>query len=196
MNPMPAGVFVFLHGHDDTPERWGAVAEAMAPAGWLVERPRGPVATDGGAAWFGADEHGAPVPAQVHAALDEVGGHLRDARRHHGVDADRVVLAGFSQGGAMALLHAVRAGAEPVAAVVAVAGWLPDVEGVDPMVERLSAARVLVAHGGDDEDVPLLLGRAAARLLERQGHDVTFVERDADHDPTPFAADVRAWLTT
>ena len=49
---------------------------------------------------------------------------------------------------------------------------------------------MLIAHGRDDDVVPFPLGRSVARLLERQGHTVTFVARDTGHDPTRARAPV------
>jgi predicted esterase len=197
-------VLVFLHGHDDDASTWRAAAEAMAPAGCIVERPTGPRTTATGASWFGTDRDGMPIAAEVHRALDAVADHLRAAARRHGATPGETVLAGFSQGAALALLHALRppvAGGDdhtnragPLGAVVAVSGWLPEVGGIPATVDRPGAARLLVAHGTDDDVVPLLLGRSVARLLERQGHDVTFVERATGHDPGPFAPAVREWL--
>jgi predicted esterase len=189
------GVLVFLHGHDDSAERWRAAAEAMAPAGWAVERPTGPRPAPGGASWFGSDDDGLPDAGQVHAALDAVAAHVRAAAERHGTGIGAVTLAGFSQGAALALLLALRSpGTDQLAAVVAVSGWLPDVEGIAPVTDRLAARRVLIAHGTDDDVVPFPLGRSVARLLQRQGHDVTTVEHDTGHDPTPFAGDIRDWL--
>jgi phospholipase/carboxylesterase len=189
-------VVVFLHGHDDDAGRWAAAAGAMAPPGCAVERPTGPVATPAGAAWFGSGDDGLPRTAEVRAALDEVDGHLRGAAERHRAAPAEIALVGFSQGAAVALLHALTPGAVPVGAVAAVSGWLPDVDGLAPDLDRPGTGRVLVAHGTDDDVVPLPLGRSVARLLERRGHDVTFVERGAGHDPGPFAADVRAWLSS
>jgi phospholipase/carboxylesterase len=195
-----SGVLVFLHGHDDDADRWRAAAEAMAPTGWAVERPTGPVAvaTGDGRAWFGADDDGVPDPDGVHAALAAVDRLVREAAARHGATPAQTALVGFSQGGAVALLHYLGPSGPdgPAAgAVVAVSAWLPDVEGRSPLAAVPGATRLLIAHGSDDETVPLPLGRSVARLLERQGHAVTFVEHDTGHDPMPFAADVRAWLS-
>jgi phospholipase/carboxylesterase len=187
-------VLVFLHGHDDDADRWRTAAEAMAPDGWVVERPTGPLAGPGGASWFGHDDDGLPVPGQVHAALDAVAGQVRAAADRRGVTPADVVLAGFSQGGAVALLHALRPADPPLAAVVAIAAWLPDVEGLVPGPGPLGTDRLLIAHGAEDDVVPLPMGRSVARLLQRFGHDVTFVEGPAAHDPGPLAPVVRHWL--
>jgi phospholipase/carboxylesterase len=190
-------VLVFLHGYDDDADRWRPAAEAMAPAGCVVERPTGPVRTPTGAAWFGDDGDGLPLPGEVRAALDAVAGHVRAAAGRHGAAPAEVALAGFSQGAAVALLYALHPdlpASDAPGAVVAVSGWLPEVDGIPPPDGVPRRTRLLVAHGTDDDVVPLPLGRSVARLLERRGHDITFVEREAGHDPDPFAADVRDWL--
>jgi phospholipase/carboxylesterase len=194
-------VIVFLHGYDDDAGTWAAAAATMAPDGWTVVRPTGPFATPAGRhSWFGADENGVPRPDEVRTALAAVAGHVRAAAADRGGPAGDVVLAGFSQGAALALLYALAddgegpGGRPRPAAVVAVAGWLPDVDGVPATGATLATDRLLIAHGRNDEVVPFPLGRSVARLLERQGHAVTFVAEDAEHDPAPLAPAVRAWL--
>jgi phospholipase/carboxylesterase len=185
---------LFLHGHDDTADRWKAAAEAMAPGGWIVERPTGPFPTKTGASWFGSGTDGLPRPAEVRTGLDALAASIRSTATRLGATPADLALVGFSQGAALALLHALTPGTEPVGAVAAVAGWLPDVDGIAPDLDRLGTARLLLAHGRGDEVVPYPLGRSVARLLERRGHAVRFVERDAGHTPDPFSGDVRAWL--
>jgi predicted esterase len=45
---------------------------------------------------------------------------------------------------------------------------------------------VVLVHGEADEVVPVAQGRSAARVLERAGIDVTFVERDTGHVLAPL----------
>jgi phospholipase/carboxylesterase len=194
-------VLLFLHGHDDDAGTWAAAAAAMAPDGWTVIRPTGPRATaTGRRSWFGADDDGVPRADEVRAALADVAGHLRAAAADHRVGPERVVLAGFSQGAALALLYVLADDAGLPAdrprpgAAVAVAGWLPDVDGLAATGATLATDRLLMAHGRDDEVVPFPLGRSVARLLERQGHTVAFVAGEGGHDPAPLASAVRAWL--
>jgi phospholipase/carboxylesterase len=186
---------IFLHGHDDDADRWVTAATAMTPTGWVLDRPTGPVPTGAGrAAWFETGEHGQIDPSAGRAALDAVASHVSATAGRLGVTSAEVALVGFSQGAAVALLHALTPGTEPLAATVAIAGWLPEIDGWSPALDG-PVGRLLIAHGADDEVVPLPLGRSVARLLDRQGHDVTFVEREVSHEPDPFAEDIRTWLT-
>jgi len=57
-----------------------------------------------------------------------------------------------------------------------------------------TARQLVVTCQDDDEVVPLPLGRSVARLLDRRGVPVTFVEQPVGHTLEPFAPDIRAWI--
>jgi predicted esterase len=79
-------------------------------------------------------------------------------------------------------------------AVAALAAYLPHRE-ADQDPSLLSGRPVLVAHGADDEIVDALLGRSAAKALERAGAQVSWVEVDGGHTLHPHLVDaLRAWL--
>lgn len=192
----PPATLILLHGHDDDPDAAVPLARSMAGVAWNVVVPHGPVATgDGRRAWWRSDDDGAPVDADVAEAVaivDDV------VRRHAGVTP--VVLGGFSQGGALALVLALRASTpgdldDAVAGAFAVGAWLPDLVGLEPDLARTAEQRlpVLVGHGEDDEAVPLMLGRSAARLLDRAGVPVTYVQLEVGHELAPFVHSVAPW---
>lgn len=191
-------VVVLLHGHDDDPERFEHLGATLTGRGRTVVVPRGPLPTGPDRlGWFDTVD-GEPDPTGVRAAVgaldDVVAGLTAD-----GVPPDRIVVVGFSQGGAVALLWATRPpdaapGVGAVGALAVVAGWLPHVEGLDPDLAAAAGSPVWIAHGTDDEVVPWPLGRGAARALERAGASVTFVELETDHHLEPFLEDLRAWL--
>jgi phospholipase/carboxylesterase len=115
--------------------------------------------------------------------------------RARGVPARRLVLAGFSQGGAMALHTALRH-PEPLAGIVALSTWLP-------LAAKLAAERspasagvpVFLAHGTEDPMVPLALARAARDVLETLGHAVEWREYPTGHAVCPEeVADIAAFL--
>ncbi len=194
-------VMVFLHGHGDRPDEYLRLAPQLLPDGVVLVAPRGPCELDDGTlAWFGAGPDGGPDPAQLAAGLDAVSSAISDACAAHEITPDQVVLGGFSQGGAAALAWSLRRGAlgrgltPRVAAVLCVAGWLPDAEGLDLDLATPVDVPFLVAHGTDDDAVPAPMGRSVVRVLERSGWDVTFVDGDHGHELAPFAATIRSWL--
>jgi phospholipase/carboxylesterase len=83
-----------------------------------------------------------------------------------GIAADRIVLAGFSQGGAIALHTGLRH-AEALGGILALSTYLPLAETLER--EQSPASRrvpIFMAHGTDDPVVPLALAEASRAALE------------------------------
>ena len=205
MSAEPSGPLsvVFLHGHGDRPDEYRQLAAQFLPAGVSLVLPAGPCARrDGTLAWFEADPEGGPDPAQLVAALAAVDTAVADACHVHATTAERVVVGGFSQGGAVALAWALARGSlgrgrgPRVAGIFCVAGWLPDADCLDLALASVVDVAFLIAHGEHDEAVPLPMGRSVMRVLERNGWTVTFAGGDHGHELAPFAAVLRTWLTT
>lgn len=117
----------------------------------------------------------------------------REAER--GVPAQRVVLAGFSQGGAVAL-HAGLRYEHALAGILALSTYLPL---PDALAAEASAANrrvpIMMAHGLHDEVVPLLAAQLACRILDAQGYAVDWRTYSMAHALCPDEiADLRAWL--
>jgi phospholipase/carboxylesterase len=94
----------------------------------------------------------------------------RENRR--GVPSERIVVAGFSQGGAIALAAAVRH-PQPLGGVVALSTYLPIAESTE--AERSQANRgvpVFMAHGSLDPVVGHALGLMSKGFLENLGYRV------------------------
>jgi len=98
-----------------------------------------------------------------------------------GIPPERIALAGFSQGGAIALHLGLRY-AERLAGVVALSTWLPRTDTLDEeAAEANRKTPVFVAHGTMDPMVPVERGRAARLALEQRGYDVTYAEYPMQH---------------
>ena len=112
-----------------------------------------------------------------------------------GIPANRIVLAGFSQGCAMALLTGLRH-AERLAGIIGMSGYLPLAETTDR--ERSDANRltpVFLAHGSQDPVVPLAAGTASRDALKALGYDVEFHEYRMPHSVCPQEIrDMNRWL--
>ena len=98
-----------------------------------------------------------------------------------GVAAKHIVLAGFSQGGAVALYTALRY-AEPLAGVLALSTYLPL---ADTSAAELQAGNVgvpiFMAHGDADPIVPLDAAVQSRRWLQELGLNVEWHEYAMQH---------------
>ncbi|PBS11535.1 carboxylesterase [Lysobacteraceae bacterium NML93-0792] len=181
--PTPEWAVIWLHGlgadgHDFVP----LVPELVRP-GWPAIRflfPHAPVRAvtiNNGTrmrAWYDivdfdlanrADETGVlESVAQVDALI------AREGAR--GIPASRVILAGFSQGGAVTLAAGLRR-REPLAGLVGLSTYLPAANGAQAaLVDGANRQPVFMAHGTQDPVVPLLAGQQSAALLRQFGFDV------------------------
>jgi phospholipase/carboxylesterase len=120
---------------------------------------------------------------------------LLERETARGVRAARIVLAGFSQGGAIALQTGLRHG-EPLAGILALSTYLPLAATLER--ERSAANQevpVFMAHGRHDDLIPISRARLSREVLERLGYRVEW--RDY---PMPHAVcaeeigDIGAWL--
>ena len=89
-----------------------------------------------------------------------------------GMPSNRIVLAGFSQGGAIALQAGLRH-REPLAGIVAMSTYLTLEESLAAEGAAANkAVPILMAHGTQDEVVPLRLAEASRSALQAKGYEV------------------------
>jgi len=174
-------------GHDFEP----IVPELALPADAAVRfvfphAPVRPVTLNAGMrmrAWY--DIQGLDRQArQDEAGLTEAAGHTRaliarEAER--GVPPERLVLAGFSQGGAVAL-HAGLRHPERLAGIMGLSSYLPLRERLD--AEAAAANRhtpILLAHGEHDPVLAFELGTASRDALQAAGYDVEWHQYPMEH---------------
>lgn len=92
------------------------------------------------------------------------------AQRATGIDSRRIVLAGFSQGAAIAL-HTGLHHAEPLAGIIALSGYLPLMDAFATNAHPANARTpVFLAHGTFDDIVPPRLGERTRATLEQNGY--------------------------
>jgi len=182
--PQPAWTVLWLHGLGDSGEGWAPVVPELVRKDWPSVRfvfphaPVRPVTINNGLrmrAWYDirdfqdlanrADAEGVEQSvAQVEALI------AREAER--GVPAARVVLAGFSQGGAITLAAGL-CRREPLAGLIALSTYLPLGERlIREAAPAASAQPVFMAHGSHDPVVPFQGGEIAAAGLRSLGFQV------------------------
>jgi len=92
--------------------------------------------------------------------------------RERGIDPARVVLAGFSQGGAIALQVGLRH-ANRLAGIVALSTYLTLEDSLDAEASSANKATpIFMAHGTQDAVVPLQLAEVSRATLEKHGYSV------------------------
>jgi len=111
-----------------------------------------------------------------------------------GIPSDRIVVAGFSQGGAVALYTALRY-EERLAGLMLLSTYLV---GDTLEAERSPANRgipILQAHGTEDPMVPIRGGEQARAELERLGYGVDWRTYPIQHEVSPLEiTHIGAWL--
>jgi phospholipase/carboxylesterase len=89
-----------------------------------------------------------------------------------GVPSERIVLAGFSQGGVIALQTGLRH-ASRLAGIVALSTYLALDESLDAEATAANKSTpIFMAHGTEDQVVPMRLAELARASLERRGYRV------------------------
>jgi len=115
--------------------------------------------------------------------------------KSRGIPAARIVLAGFSQGCAMALMTGLRHG-ERLAGLVGLSGYLPLAAKTD--AERHDANRdapIFLAHGTADPVIPIARARQSRDALVAMGHAVEWHEYPMPHSVSAAEiADLNRWL--
>lgn len=112
-----------------------------------------------------------------------------------GVPSSRIVLAGFSQGGAVALAAGLRR-REPLAGLVGLSTYLPAPNGAQAaLVDGANRQPVFMAHGTQDPVVPLQGGLQSAQLLRGLGFEVDWRTYPMPHSVSmEEIVDLADWL--
>jgi phospholipase/carboxylesterase len=199
----PRASIIWLHG-------LGADGNDFAPLADEIELPVAvryifphapmmPVSINGGyvmRAWY--DISDAEIrredEAGVRASQQLVEG-LIAREKLRGSAARRIVLAGFSQGGAIAL-HAGLRHAEPLAGIMALSTYVPLAALLAAEADAANhATPVFMAHGSADPMIPLARAQASRDLLQQQGYALEWHEYRMPHAVCPQEiADIGAWL--
>ncbi len=89
-----------------------------------------------------------------------------------GVSTENIVIAGFSQGGAVAY-HTALSHPEKLAGLLTLSTYLATVDDID-YSEANKDIPIKIDHGTHDPVVPEILGQRAVSELERKGYDVSY----------------------
>jgi len=198
---------IWLHGlgangHDFEP----IVPELQLPASAAVrfifpDAPFRPVTINGGymmRAWYDISGEISEASEQDEEGVLESAGIislLLEQQIEQGIDSRRIVLAGFSQGGAIALYAGLQS-RHPLAGIMALSGYLPlanhfsSTQGLSETVPS-----IFMAHGNSDPVVPIGLGEASRQQLRDLGLSVDWYTYPMEHNVcAEEIMAIREWL--
>lgn len=200
----PVGSVIWLHGLGaDGRDFEPIVPELRLPADLPLRfvfphAPVRPVTINGGMAmraWYdilSLDAQGRADAKGVHesTALLEA---LISREIERGIQASRIVIAGFSQGGAIAI-NAVLHSKLRLAGLMALSTYIPLPGDLDASAGNRELP-VFMAHGSFDPMIQMQWGRASADNLAKAGFDVEWHDYPMAHAVCPDEIDdIRAWL--
>jgi len=140
---------------------------------------------------------GSPEDATGIAATQLTLEQLIQAEIDQGIPSHQIVIAGFSQGGAMALHTALRYH-KPLAGVIALSTYLPLKASL--ALEKSTANQsisIFMAHGTQDEVISLTTSQASLSVLQAEGYQVKWHEYAIAHSVSMAEIDdIRTFLTS
>lgn len=204
----PRHAVIWLHGLGADGHDFEPIVPQLVRPSWPALRfvfphaPFRPITLNGGLpmrAWYdiaGFDLTQRQDEAGIRASIASVES-LIEREVGRGVPVANIVLAGFSQGGAIALAAGLRH-AQTLAAIVALSTYLPIAEFTSDERHPANAATpILIAHGAFDPVVPRYLGERSRDQLREWGYHVDWHSYPMVHQVCPQEImDLAEFLTT
>lgn len=204
--PKPSGSVIWMHGlgadgHDFEPMVPELVRRDERTLRFVFPNaPVRPVTINGGyrmRAWYdiaGIDRHSKQDEAGIRES-DAIVRALIGREKERGISAERIVLAGFSQGGAIALYSGTRY-PERIAGIMGLSCYMLLAQKFD--TERSQANHttpIFLAHGTQDPVVHPMLGEETRQLLEATNYSVEWHTYPMPHSVSPEEVeDIAEWL--
>jgi phospholipase/carboxylesterase len=189
-------MLVLFHGRGADENDLFPLLDALDPERRLVgATPRGPLRLPpGGAHWYVLGQLGYPERDSFLSTYRLAGGWLAALAAQTGIPPERTVLGGFSQGAVMSYALGLGADRPRPAAIVALSGFMPTVEGFEIDLER-PLPPVAIGHGSLDPVIGVEWSRRAKQALEEAGGEVLYRESPLPHTIDPsYLAELVPWL--
>ncbi|MDB5859194.1 MAG: carboxylesterase-like protein [Ramlibacter sp.] len=205
--PHPSATIIILHGlgadgNDFVPIAQELDLDALGPVRFIFPHaPVMPVTINGGyrmRAWYdilGSEMQGREDEAGLRQSREAIEALLVREEQERGMAPGRIVLAGFSQGCAMALMTGLRHG-QRLAGIAGLSGYVPLAQAT--AAERSPANQhtpIFLAHGTVDDIVLPERGEASRDALQALGYPVEWHSYPMGHSVSmEEIADLNAWL--
>jgi phospholipase/carboxylesterase len=192
----PDGLLVLFHGRGADEHDLAPLFDVLDPEQRLLGvTPRGPLLLPpGGAHWYAVHRIGYPDPDTFLPTYELASQWLDDLAAETGIPPERTVLGGFSQGAVMTFALGLGRGRPRPAALIALSGFIPTVEGWEPDLSP-PLPPVAIGHGTYDPVIEVSWSRQARDVLEAAGADVVYRESQLPHAIDPrFAMELAPFV--
>ncbi len=205
--PDPIASVIWLHGLGaDGSDFESIVPQLMLPVEWPVrfifpDAPLRPITVNGGymmRAWYdiySAISFDAPQDEEGIVESANIVSMLVEHEIERGIDGHRIILAGFSQGGSIALYAGLKS-EHHLGGVVALSTWLPLSDHFrGSACEPVHVPSVFMAHGEEDAVVPVSFAEASKDHLKKLCPDIEWETYPIAHSVSPpEILAIREWL--
>jgi phospholipase/carboxylesterase len=194
----PEGALVLFHGRGADEHDLFPLLDILDPERRLVgATPRGPLSfPPGGAHWYAVQRVGYPDRETFHATYSQASAWLDEFRAEHGISPERAVLGGFSMGAVMSYSLGLGAERARPAGIMALSGFIPEVDGFEIDLSKAAGLPVAIGHGTHDPVISVEFGRDAHERLVKAGADVLYRESPMGHTIDPaFLGELPGWLS-
>jgi lysophospholipase II len=199
-----AGALIFLHGLGDSPAGWSSLQTQLPSLQPRLSNikyvfphaPTIPISINGGmkmTGWFDLFEWPISIGDPDDkigklAAVETIEDTIKRLETDHGIDRSKVVIGGFSQGGAIALLSAYHnvnsANIKPLAGCAILSGWMTLVNEIE-ISENNKKTPCFWAHGQYDDKVLFNHQKFGVDKLTGQGISVEHYQYPMGHESDP-----------
>jgi len=181
--PSPRWAVIWLHGLGADGHDFAPIVPELVRKDWPALRfvfPHAPVRAvtiNNGApmrAWYDIVGMDFPTRADDAGVTQSIvqANALIDRERARGIAPERVLLAGFSQGGAIALAAGLRR-TTPLAGIIALSTYLPGADAASRETTDIAKSQpIFMAHGVSDQVIPLVHAQTSLSLLQKLGFEV------------------------
>jgi len=202
--PSPTASVIWLHGLGADGNDFAPIVPEIDLGGIAVRyvfpnAPAMPVTINNGhvmPAWYDISDNAIRREDEAGVRASQAAIEALMAReKTRGVAAQRIVLAGFSQGGAIALHTGLRH-AERIAGIMALSTYLPVAGKLAAEAHAMNAGLpVFMAHGTDDAVIPMTRAAQSRALLEQLGYTLEWHAYRMPHSVCPEEiGDIATWL--
>ena len=197
----PHPTILTLHGRGANALDLLGLAPLVCSGKFLMICPQGPLETPIGPgafgyAWYPMSMGGPPDIGAILSSREMLQQFLDGCLKRYPIDAKKLVVLGFSQGGVMAYSLAL-SNPERFAGLAVLSSWLPKelVPKLSINNESVQSLPTLVQHGSQDQMIEIQRAKDSVEQLRALRIPLTYRDYDMGHEITPRSlTDLSAWL--